>query len=629
MPGPFYFAWVGPGATTFGAEHHVYDEQIFAISIQHTEGDIPSLRLDIRNTGSVGLLAAGRNQWCWLSWDDGSSIVPIFHGRLIGIPQNLHLEVVTLEFTARPLGFDALKAALADTLRVSPYWDPIWIAQDQDTPDTVLEARSALYHVDRVSNAVTISDIIAGEDGTLDVAETEHVYAEMSVSYGQTPLTTINVTGTVTWKQQASGNVDLTQKIWEAFIPEGNRTPYPMIASLTAGGLVDDWPKPQDGMGGGWTVADGTAAALVTDVFEPVYLTRNYIDFDQAAGDPVFMAGLPAGFHQLEVQPSGLTGDGTFHVGGIVQVGQQNWTFQQQVGVLKMSFVAHYDASRDRSETVTFALEVDTQPLLTDPGDSEIEALTLSSSSVGDPVDPGGAIPIGDLALPNFFKTARGQQAFEYLLAVARARALDRARAIDIEFTCKWSKAIAISCRKNVTLHDRRLPGGVAGVTGKVKAYELKMAGNELSARITIACTVGNGNTLGAASPGTGTYAESGYMQAGYQQVTDGTVNAATGDIQYENFSDFVIDDDGVDLLNMTPDNVVDSIVILNAADDQAAAIDAGIALNPPDPKGALDAAATIITLNLKSVQGGAFQTSFAPVVGALMVPKTIDLEAT
>ena len=156
MPGPFYFAWVGPGATTFGAEHHVYDEQIFAISIQHTEGDIPSLRLDIRNTGSVGLLAAGRNQWCWLSWDDGSSIVPIFHGRLIGIPQNLHLEVVTLEFTARPLGFDALKAALADTLRVSPYWDPIWIAQDQDTPDTVLEARSALYHVDRVSNAVTI-----------------------------------------------------------------------------------------------------------------------------------------------------------------------------------------------------------------------------------------------------------------------------------------------------------------------------------------------------------------------------------------------------------------------------------------------------------------------------------------
>jgi hypothetical protein len=51
---------------------------------------------------------------------------------------------VTLNFIARPADYDAQKLALAETLKVAPWWDPMWIRADsRDDPDTVLEARTA------------------------------------------------------------------------------------------------------------------------------------------------------------------------------------------------------------------------------------------------------------------------------------------------------------------------------------------------------------------------------------------------------------------------------------------------------------------------------------------------------
>ena len=147
----FYFAWADASETAFGPQHHVEDEEVFAFKVEHAEGEFASLSVEIRNP-RIGLLAPARKTWAWLSWDNGTTVVPLFFGRLVGVPSDLHQEVVTLAFTARPADYNAQKLALAETLKVAPYWDPIWIDPDQrDDPDVVLEARSQLWHIDRVT----------------------------------------------------------------------------------------------------------------------------------------------------------------------------------------------------------------------------------------------------------------------------------------------------------------------------------------------------------------------------------------------------------------------------------------------------------------------------------------------
>ena len=56
--------------------------------------------------------------WAWLSWDSGADVVPLFFGRLVGVPTDVNRELVTLAFTARPADFVDRKVAKAETLKV-------------------------------------------------------------------------------------------------------------------------------------------------------------------------------------------------------------------------------------------------------------------------------------------------------------------------------------------------------------------------------------------------------------------------------------------------------------------------------------------------------------------------------
>ena len=111
----FHFAWAGADEISFGPEHQVEDEEVFAFTLEHSEGDFATLAIDIRNPRRQ-YLAEGADLWMWLS-EDGT---PLFFGRLVAVPEDLHAEIVRLNFIARPTGYDVAKRALADTLRVRP-----------------------------------------------------------------------------------------------------------------------------------------------------------------------------------------------------------------------------------------------------------------------------------------------------------------------------------------------------------------------------------------------------------------------------------------------------------------------------------------------------------------------------
>lgn len=581
-----------------------FDEEVLSVDIEQSEGDCATLKIEIVNP-RVGFLAPGRKIWAWLAWDNGTDVVPLFNGRLVAVPTDLQGETVTLEFDAKPDDFAAQQDTLAATLRVAPFSDPIWQASKQDDPNIVLEGYSARWHVDPVTLVVTVSDIITGEDGTVVIGEDAHFAEETHLSPGQPPLTEISVSGTIVHTQQGDGVVDLTQSICQIFRDAGSPYTLNLICSLTGGGLFSAWPKASQNIGDGWSMTSATddtapSSIVVADWVRPVAYTKTY-----------------------QGQPARLLGSNSLAFLMFSPWSELKITFP--LGVYAIKFGVAYDCARRRTETVSFTLRADVQSVLSVPAGADLETLSLSSEYVDQPVDPDGAVPIGDLRRNSFFKTDRGAQAFECLLMMARAKLLARAR-VPLSFGCPWATAVPLTLRKNVQLNNRYLPDGTA--TGKVAYRRLKSDQSGQVATVKLNCAIGHGGSV-TAQTGTPTYVEDGYVDAGYQAVAYGETLSGSGDIAYESFDDFQVADDGLDLFNMVPDTIIDSLTVDGTLEQQVTAIDAALlTIGMADPVGALKQTPTVITLDLKPLSGE-FHTDFQPAVSILAVPKGIDLEAS
>lgn len=581
----FYFAWVLPDTAFSAPEHSVEDENVYAFDMTHAEGDFAMLAIDIKNP-RVNFLDPSRKLWAWLS-EDGT---PIFYGRLIAAPEDTEQEICKMNFIARPSDFDAVKKALAETLKVTPFWDDVWIAQDRLVdPDVVLEARPQLWHIDRVTHAVTISSITAGEDGT---AEFTHFYDSLKMSYGSAPLRRVTVNATASWDQIGKGSVDVTGQLLGAF--NGAGSPSGVVSSFTGQGLENDWPKPFQDLNGGWATGPLTLKR-VDGTERPARSKLVKINNTNPTGAP------------------GSTSTATLDPPLIAEFFV--WEFRPY-------FPLTYSVSRSRVENVSFTVEGDVQPIVVDPGEDESELITLSArvggTSGGDGLDPGA---IGDPTRSSFMKTDRGVTSFEYLLMLARAKLLARARAVNVSVSVPFDAGLTLTCRLSAHIVDPRLPHGEA--TGKIIEYHLIADGDgNQHCDVTIGCTIGEGDTI-AAVPGNPTYCVASYVDIEYQRYSGTVFNV--GGINYDDYSGTSVDDDGVDFGGLTGDTVLTQMTVINGEavqrevlshkyDDIPAAIEA------------LNAKFTQAELRLRPLTGGPFTTNFTPVVSELMISKTIQL---
>ena len=634
--------------------HNREDEQIVGLEIAQEEGGFATLTIDILNP-NVGLLALGRNLWCWLSWDQAwtpqggatPDLVPLFNGRLVGVPKLSTGEIVSLQFLARPDDFNGQKAALVSDLQVLPYYDPVWLASNVN-PDTVLETYSSLWHVDRTTLEVTTSDILQGEDGTIVIGEDAAFYDAFSLSYGSPPLIGVTVSGTVSWQQQGDGFLDVTQDILDAFAKAGS--PYKqvfgtyydistdikdaeqaledagqndsgggLISCMCGDGLRTDWPKPGTSIGGGWNLS-----------------TRN------DGGVPLCYcidAQRPNGWMQAEVyavkyagQDTPVTDDttttDTTTDSDVLTAPYGRYKTSFPISIYKVRMVLEWRADRTRTETASAIVAASVQRELSDSADSDHEDLALTSEYVGRAID-GGEIPIGDLTRRSYFQTDRGAQSFEYLLLAARAKIRARSRAADITFAVDWRTAIRLTLRNSVTYNDRRLPGGTA--TGKVKAYKLTVGEGIMFGEFTIGCAVGNDEPTIAAD-GTPTYVETDYTDPGYNIISGQQKVLIDNELAYQTLDDFVIADDGLDLTNMTRERAVSGCIVVNGIKEQLDTLRSYQDTVTPtrgDPVTAMRQLSTRVTLNMKPVAGNSFNTNFYPAVSQLWLPKTIDLAAS
>src|SRR5262245_10728789 len=539
-----YFAWIDPGETIFGPEHLRWDEQVFSFALKQDEGDPASLTLAVRGP-RIGLLGPGKKFWCWFALDCGPDLIR-FRGRLVGVPTSIFEQLVTLEFVARPTDVVAQKEALAESLRVLPYYDEVVIDKSRrDDPEVVLEGYSAIWHYDRETHELTVSDEITGEDGLVEFdGESDGgkvLYDGLGLTLTTGPLARVDVSAEYTWTQQARGNVDLTQYLvdnWPNEIVDGNS--YARPGNITSYSFTaDNWPKPGGGIGDGWEVADATATA-VYDLTVKSETTGGEIKYVWGDGSntttsfsettSALTGGTPPGSivypaivtkDDVRVSYSGGSKSGTSgsesETSEPKTVSSVSRNFSETAAVLPLNhtrptLLAAYTAARQCTERVSFSLYADVQDVLTDPADGEalriddVRSVNLSET-LGEGTD--AYMPIGDPRRRSYIATTRGNQSLEHLIALARAHLLKRARVVEITFAPKLARMPEITLRKNASLVEPR----IGEALGKVIGYSLALDGADgrVKTGIKIGCAIGRGGSAVAAD-GEPTYCEAAYV---------------------------------------------------------------------------------------------------------------------
>lgn len=527
MSGPFYVALVDPDETTFGPEHQVNDLDFTSFSLTHAEGDKAGLSLDVKNPGA-GLLTIGSKQWLWFSWFDGATLRPLFFGRLLAFPNGMTGRKVTILFRADRADHAAQEAALADLLKVLPQYDPVFVDEQQRADlSTVLEGYSALWHYDRVTGQVTISDIINGEDGVEEFGADEVPEASVDTKLNQAPLTSIDVEMVVTWTQSFSDTVDL-----------GSWT----FNSYSGDGIINDWPKPQSSIAGGYDVVSATAVDVygVADTPAPSWSYQwNNIQKEHINGDDLSVSeSQTKPIYRGPFLQTVLTDKG--HAGlldafadppiNIPATRQMSFLYVPKWQV-QTSLVVATNPGRKRTERLRFTLQSDLQAIVADDGQNNVaEPLTLNGADVGvgipDDSTDGQTPPLVDDGQRSYFPSDRGKLSIENGILQARAILRASARCVDLSFDCTFARGVNLSCRKNVLFHSSLFPGGQ--VSGKVTSYTLQGDGNggNLRAKITAGCAVGKGNSV-AAVDGTETYVDPGVLDPGIGAVIGDTILVA------------------------------------------------------------------------------------------------------
>lgn len=604
----FYLAWVNNGNTTFGPTHYVEDEKFYAWKLEHQEENAAKLTLVIKNP-RVGLLSASRKQWAWFSYRRPDNVVvPLFHGRLLGVPDDLEQNMLQIVLVGIPIDIEAQKEALALSLRVLPYFDPAFINPDLlDDADTALTGRTVVWHVGRTDKTVTVSDLLNGEDGIVVFGPGDHFYDGLSITHSGEALRQVNVEATVNWNQIAEGNVDITRAINGAFRTAGSGGQT--ISTFTGEGLQKDWRFLDDPIGGGWTFG------LCT--------------LDLLSGD-----GVTETFIDQTLTPTGGDTPGEDTVNPFDRARFYRWVFAQHT-------LIHYKASRSYTEVLSFSLKADVQDMLTQSTAPRIEEFKVGSSEVVALLDPepdsasgtggsGGvdaAMPLRDLRSSSYFNTARGRQSLEFLIACARVKLIAASRIATVSANIRFADAIGLSCRLSATITDPRIPGGAQG---KVVFYSFGLDGTtgELFGSVTIACAVGRGNELDPPAEGTPTYCSADYVGADYQFYDGADVELIPGEVTYRNFRRHILDD-ALNFFNMRSVDVIKRLQVFNGDAAQSALLMSTTQPDVGSAVAALDDQFTYYELDLVPVEGGPFMTKFPVQVSDLMIPRMIDMEAT
>ena len=403
----------------------------------------------------------------------------------------------------------------------------------------VLEGYTKNWHYDRETHVLTVSDEIDGEDGLVEFDGASEpgkvLYDGLALELTSGPLARVDVYAEYTWTQLAFGEVVLTNALANA--TGSNRG---VIRSYTM--TASDWPKTGTQLGEGWNVAQASAR----NQYDMTVKTKTELGMTQVKwwdGDVTtvsintsdsYMRIIPPESTEIGFIITSFNESNTWDSKGRLTSHNDSTTAVKQL--LPMQHVAvgitgGFKAERPCTEFITFSMFADVQHILTDPEDGE--ALTIDDIKSVDlslPIGSPSYIPMVDTARRSYIATARGNKSLEYLLAVARAHLMKRARVVEIAFAPKLERMPEITLRKNCFIAEPR----IGEALGKIIGYSIALDGSDgrINCEVKIGCAIGRGGTAVTAG-GTPTYAEAAYTGADYQ-VFIGRRVAFDSSITYE-----------------------------------------------------------------------------------------------
>lgn len=675
----FHLAWVNATDSVFDQAFARDDENVLAFTLDQQEGDFAELTVEVINPieggHATGLLAPGRKQHVWLSYDDGvgGSARGIFFGRLVAVPTSIFKTVVELKFTARPSDLNAQKAALAATLRVLPWYDEIFIdEQHRSDPDIVLEARSAVWHYDPITHVATISDILVGEDGTEEFQASEMLFDGLELDLGTPPLSKVTVTADLPWTQLAKGTgIDLTAHMLANWPNEEGYGGVITSFSMTA----DNWPKNGATVGEGWTVSTGqcvekydltvksrTGGVQVKIIWADGDTTQASISEDHQYLTTIPPGSIPLGkIVTTDTATVGRSKASTTEPSRITSFNRQTAWSDGTVPLHHLTPILQvgYDAARPFTEMVSLTLVAEMQAIVTLPEDDEPETIALRSVNLSEAL-PDTSIPIGDTQRRSYITTERGLRSIEYMILRARAALLMRSRAVGIAFApyartvAELDRIVALSLRHSALIHDWRIPGGEA--SGKVAAKTIALNGDNgvIECLVRLGCPIGKGGTATIVE-GSGLYVDNAAMGADLQEYEGRQVTIDTDTSVGYAPPLFAPNDDGINFLStLTAADIIETgLTVENPPATQRAALDTALAQWKKDIKwtiggtdeqarearakilsdrgqvvsGVLETHSTVARFKLKSMKR-AFETPYVINVTNLKIPTGVNLEA-
>lgn len=579
-----YFAMVDPDEHYNVHVHAREDLEVLDLVISQSEGQFATAALEIPNPG-VGLLSPLRKQYIFISCMFDGEVRPLFAGRIQGFPTDLAPTTIVVQYIAQSATWADDQAAFLETLKVAPFYSPLFSTVDKRSdPTEILAARNALLHWERFPDGgVSLSDIVQGST-TIDLGEGAF-FDSLKTTVAAPAVTQVDVTVDVQWLQTGIADVDVGAAVKAKFVNTGG-APTPRINTLSPTSFESAWKGAS--VPSGYTVKSSVLAPVI--------------------------AGIGAGFLK---SPLAKVSSNDFPASVPLAHPVTRMTFVPRVwydGTLVLT--ATY--SQKRHETLSFSLASDTQPFSLVGDNAEALALKLQDPTA---VDQGSVLAP---TKPTFFYesgvlTPYGQAVVENALQRARARLTKTARAIETTFQTAISSLdlLDITCDCSVRIVHDALPGGRA--LGKVLGYSMHFSDQDQVMDVTIGSMVGTGlDSSGAGTP----LAPAGYDNQFHSGIAATMDSAVVYSLDSPPAPTVPVD---VGAMLADPSYCVDLVTVTNPGQSQYNSF-----ASTAHPDTYLNAHCTGITVDLKSMNPSAeLLLAFTLTTQPLTLPQHINLGAS
>lgn len=524
----FFFASVDHTQDTFDPSTHKREDiKVLRMEINHSENDFAHLYLEVSQDYNLP-----DNKYIWVSVEHDNNIHPLFFGILTNFPYSNNNNIMKLEYIAQFPGWEEQKSNLAQSLRVLPYWDDVFIPPgNENNYDKILESRPCAWHYDRINGAVTISSIAEG-DRIIDLGQ-DIVEDSININIIGSALEKINIVGVVHWQQQINGNISLKKDILKAF---GGQ-----VQTLSPR-LQKNWPKEGVVIGDSGFRINKSKCNEVRRITFPDGANAETSNYFAVKSNTKYRSNI-SDVHRM------LLGSDTVHVT------TPKYTYN-------IDFDAGFNYRQTRKEIIDIDIDVKLQNIKSNTEGGAVY-IVKNSNDIERRQDT-------NQSMFSYFLTDRGKMSFLYLLETAKAIAVKSSRNIDISFETSFDKLIDVSCRDSIKIYSPRIPGGHA--LGKVSSYKLIACGKtgDLKSVVNIGVTTGDTN-FNQHNDNCDIYSDELYADNGYFTSTsviyhgDDKINY----ISYDNQIPYVPEN----IKRLINGDIVDTISVSNNIDDQEAFI--------------------------------------------------------